>query len=138
MKAIKRIALMAACAVLSNGTQAEWLEIYKFEDGMRVFVDQTTASRNGDIAEMSHLVRWPEPQLADDDHVFRSTVVRASYDCAGRHERYLSSASYAEAMGEGAKVLEDENEALVWYSISDSSMEDKLWTVACTHDGSGF
>ena len=138
MKAIKRIAALVVCAMLSHGTQAEWLEIYKFEDGMRVFVDQTTASRNGDIAEMSHLVRWPEPQLADDNHIFRSTVVRASYDCAGKHERYLSSTSYSEAMGEGDKVLEDENEAQVWYSISDSSMEDKLWTLACADKGSGF
>lgn len=138
MKAIKRLAALAACALLSHGTQAEWQEVYKFEDGMRIFVDQATARRSSDIAEMAHLVRWPEPQLADDNHIFRSTVVRASYDCAGKHERYLSSTSYSEAMGEGDKVLEDENEAQVWYSISDSSMEDKLWTVACSHDGSSF
>ena len=138
MKAIKRLAALAACALLSHGTQAEWQEVYKFEDGMRIFVDQATARRSSDIAEMAHLVRWPEPQLADDNHIFRSTVVRASYDCAGKHERYLSSTSYSEAMGEGAKVLEDENEAQVWYSISDSSMEDKLWTLACADKGSGF
>ena len=138
MKAIKRLAALAACALLSHGTQAEWQEVYKFEDGMRIFVDQATARRSSDIAEMAHLVRWPEAQLADDNHIFRSTVVRASYDCAGKHERYLSSTSYSEAMGEGDKVLEDENEAQVWYSISDSSMEDKLWTVACSHDGSSF
>ena len=34
-------------------------------------------------------------------------------------------------MGDGAKVVEDDDEAEAWYSISEASMEDKLWKIAC-------
>ena len=136
MKLIKRITLISAFVALSGGVQAEWLEIYKFEDGMRVFVDRTTVSQNGGLAELLHLVRWGEPQLTDDSRPYLSTVVRASYDCMGKHERYLSSISYAGPMGGGAKILEDEDAAELWYSISEASMEDKLWTIACAANDS--
>ena len=52
MKLMKRITLISAFVALSGGVQAEWLEIYKFEDGMRVFVDRTTVSRSAGIAEV--------------------------------------------------------------------------------------
>jgi hypothetical protein len=126
-----QLVLVVFLAVLPGAVQAEWLEVFKFDDGMRIFVDQSTLSREGDIAEISHLVRWGEPQVVDKSHVYRSTVVKSTYDCAGKHERYLSSISYEEPMGTGAMILEDENSAESWYTISDSSMEDKLWSIAC-------
>ena len=131
MKLTKRIVLALSLAVLSSGALAEWVEIQKFEDGMRVFVDHATASRSGDTAQVMHLVRWGEPQQDDENHPYRSTIVLTAYDCASKHEKYLSSASYAGPMGNATKVIEDENEAEIWYSISESSMEDKLWTIAC-------
>jgi hypothetical protein len=46
-------------------------------------------------------------------------------------ERYLGSVSYAGPMGNGDVVISDEDEADKWYTISDGSMEEKLWSVAC-------
>lgn len=132
MKLIKRIVLTISLTVLSTAVLAEWLEIQKFEDGMVVFVDPATASRSGDTAQVMHLVHWGEPQRDDDTPPYRSTIVRTAYDCTSKHEKYLSSTSYAGPMGGGAKVIEDEDEAEIWYSISQSSMEDKLWTIACS------
>ena len=131
MKLIKRITLISAFVALSGGVQAEWLEIYKFEDGMRVFVDRTTVSQNGGIAELLHLVRWGEPQKSDEEAVYLSTIVRTRYDCANKLERYLGSVSYAGPMGNGDVVVSDEDEPDKWYTISDGSMEEKLWSVAC-------
>ena len=131
MKTMIRIALILASVALSAGVRAEWVEIQQFEDGMRVFVDKTTVTRTGNIAQVLHLVRWSEPQVEEGSPGYQSTVVRTSYDCVGKREKYLASTSYAGPMGGGAKVISDEDEADSWYSISESSMEDRLWKVAC-------
>jgi hypothetical protein len=131
MKTTKRIALTLALAVLCGTALAEWVEIEKFEDGMRVFVDRTTARRSGDTAQILHLVRWGEPQVEPGLPNYLSTVVRTTYDCVGKREKYMASTSYTGTMGNGSKVISDEDEVDNWYSISESSLEDKLWKVAC-------
>jgi len=132
MKTARRIALALALAALYATAQAEWTEIQTFDDGMRVFVDKATAQRgSGDTVLLSHLVRWGEPQQEDGIYPYRSTIVRTSYDCAGKHEKYLGSTSYAEPMGNGIKVTADDNEAEAWDSISAGSMEETLWKIAC-------
>jgi hypothetical protein len=131
MKTMKPLALALVLTVLSGGVLAEWIEIQKFEDGMRVFVDKTTARRNGDTAQVLHLVRWAEPQVDEGLPPYLSTVVRTTYDCVAKREKYMASTSYAGPMGGGAKVIADEDEAEIWYSISEASMEDKLWKIAC-------
>lgn len=131
MKTKKRFILTLVLAVLSSNVLAEWIEIEKFEDGMRVFVDKATARRSGDTAQVLHLVRWAEPQVEPGQPNYLSTVVRTSYDCIGKREKYLASTSYAGPMGNGAEVIADEDEVEIWYSISESSLEDKLWKVAC-------
>lgn len=131
MKTTKKMLLTLLLTALCGLAHAEWVEIQKFDDGMRAFVDRATAHRNGDTAQLTHLVRWSEPQEEEGIYPYQSTVVRASYDCAGKRERYLGSISYAEPMGTGSKVAADDNEAETWYSISEGSMEEKLWTIAC-------
>ena len=131
MKTSKHFFLVVALLTLSGMAQAEWLEIEKFEDGMRIYVDRTTAQRDGDLAEVLHLVRWAEAQTGEEHPPYLSTVVRTTYHCVDKLEKYQSSVSYAGAMGNGAKVTADDNEAEVWYSISEGSMEEKLWKLAC-------
>lgn len=131
MKTTKRIALTLALAALSGPVLAEWFEIQKFDDGMRVFVDRASARRSGDTARVTHLVRWGEPQLEPGSPPYLSTVVQTAYDCIAKREKYLASTSYTGAMGNGAIVIADEDEVNGWYSISESSMEDKLWKIAC-------
>jgi len=131
MKTTQRMLLTLALAAACASAQAEWAEIQKFDDGMRVFVDQATAHRTGETAQLAHLVRWGEPQEEEGIYPYQSTIVRTSYDCVGKRERYLGSISYAEPMGSGVKVIADDNEAESWYSISDASMEEMLWKVAC-------
>jgi hypothetical protein len=98
---------------------------------MRVYADAATARRAGDTAELVHLVRWGEPQVEPGVLPYLSTRVRTVYDCVGRKERYLSSISYAGAMGNGVRIVADDDEATDWYSISAGSMEEKLWSIAC-------
>ena len=131
MKTTKRFALTLALVFLNGAALAEWVEIEKFEDGIRVFVERSSVRRSGDKAQLEHLVRWSEPQRDEGLPPYLSTTVRTAYDCIGKREKYLSSTSYAGAMGNGAEVVADDNEAQGWYSISESSMEDKLWKIAC-------
>jgi hypothetical protein len=131
MKTTKQLSLLLMLAALSGGVMAEWSEIEKFEDGMRVFVDKSTARKTGDVGQVTHLVRWSEPQVEDGFPPYLSTTVNTAYDCVGKREKYLASTSHAGPMGNGAKVLSDSNEAENWYSISESSMEEKLWKIAC-------
>jgi len=131
MKMMKRFAACLTLAAFSGVALAGWVEIEKFEDGIRVFADAATARRSGDTAQIQHLVRWAEPQVEPGLLPYLSTRVLAAYDCAGKRERYLASTSYAGTMGDGARISADDNEADAWYSISASSMEEKLWKIAC-------
>ena len=131
MKTTPRFWLATLFAMLPLTAFADWNEISSFDDGMRVFVNTGTVERIDEIAVVSHLVRWGEPQKSDEEAVYLSTIVRTRYDCAQKLERYLGSVSYAGPMGNGDVVISDENEADKWYTISDGSMEEKLWSVAC-------
>ncbi len=131
MTKTKRIALALLLVVLNGAALAEWIEIEKFEDGMRVYVDKATARRTGDNGQVLHLVRWGEPQQDEGSPPYLSTIVRTTYDCIKKLEKYIDSSSYAGPMGNGAKVTEDNNEVKGWYTISEASMEDKLWKIAC-------
>ena len=131
MKTRKQLGLAVALLLLSAPVLAEWQEIERFEDGMRVFVDPQTARRDGDLAEVRHLVRWGEPQVGEGHPPYLSTVVLTRYDCVAKLERYQGSTSYAGTQGNGAEVLSDEREAESWYTISDASMEETLWKIAC-------
>ena len=110
---------------------AEWQEIARFDDGMRVYVDRATVRRDGDTAQVQHLVRWAEPQEEEGQAPYRSTVVRTVYDCVNKRERYLSSLSFSGPMVSGIKVAADGQEVDRWYTISDASMEETLWRIAC-------
>ena len=134
MKTTPRFWLATLLAILPLSAIAEWSEISSFDDGMRVFVNATTVERSDDIAVISHLVRWGEPQKSDEEAVYRSTIVRTRYDCTKKLERYLGSTSYAGPMGNGDVVVSDEDEADKWYTISDGSMEERLWSVACQRE----
>ena len=129
-----RFALVLTLAMSSGLTHAEWREITRFEDNTRIYVDKKTAHRDGDIAQVLHLVRWGEPQADPGQPPYLSTVVRTAYDCANKKERYLASTSYAGAMGDGAAVIADLDESATWDSISEDSMEEKLWKAACAQD----
>ena len=131
------LVLAVGNAALGAAAHAEWSELESFDDGMLVFVDAASARRSAEtgqfaqFAQLAHLVRWPEPQRENGLPAYRSTIVVTAYDCLGKSERYLGSTSYAGVMGSGAKVFADNQEASNWYPISDSSMEEKLWKIAC-------
>ena len=110
---------------------ADWIKVEQFEDGMRVYADPASVTRAGDTAQATHLVRWAEPQVDEGTPPYQSTVVQTAYDCGDKLERYLASTSYAGPMGDGPRVLHDDNAAATWYTISDASMEAKLWAIAC-------
>ena len=131
MNTTRRWALALLLASVSASSLAEWTEIEKFDDGMRVFVDPATVRRTGDTAQLLHLVRWGEPQLEPGSPNYLSTVVRSTYDCIGKREKYLASTSFSGTMGNGAIVISDEDAVDHWYSISASSLEEKLWKLAC-------
>lgn len=128
---IVRRHLALALAIVCGAAHAAWTEISRFDDGMRIYVDRSSVRRDGDTAEVMHLVRWAEAQQDEGLPAYHSTVVRTLYDCKGKRERYLESTSFAGPMGDGAAVVADENAVEGWYSISEASMEDKLWSIAC-------
>jgi hypothetical protein len=110
----------------------QWSEIHRFEDGVRIYADRSSLRNQGGIPDLWHLVRWAEPQREDDLPPYLSTRVRTAYDCAEKGERFLESQSFSGAMGDGAEVLTDTREASAWLSISEGSMEEKLWKLACS------
>ena len=121
-------------AIPSLNAYAGWDEIERFEDNTRTYVDRKTAHREGDIGKVKHLVRWGEPQIDPGHPPYLSTIVLSEYDCANKHERYLGSTSYAGAMGHGAVIVSDQDEADAWSSFSEDSTEERLWKVACEID----
>ena len=83
MKTTQRLALTLVLAAMSGAVLAEWTEIEKFDDGMRVYVDRATVRKNGSTAEVSHLVRWGEAQREPGRPPYLSTVVRDVYKRQG-------------------------------------------------------
>ncbi len=75
MKTTKRFALTLTLALLNGAALAEWVEIEKFEDGIRVFVERSSVRRSGDKAQLEHLVRWSEPQRDEGLPPYLSTTV---------------------------------------------------------------
>ena len=134
MKTGIKMTLALTLATVSALTRAEWTEITRFEDNTRIYVDNKTVRRDGDIAQVLHLVRWGEPQADPGQPSYLSTVVRTAYDCANKKERYLASTSYAGSMGNGATIIADQDDSATWDSISNDSMEEKLWKAACGVD----
>ncbi|WP_153109568.1 surface-adhesin E family protein [Propionivibrio limicola] len=126
-----RAALTLTLLALSLNTQADWVEIERFDDNTIVYADATTVTREADTAQLLHLVRWGAPQSDPGIPTYLSTVVRTAYDCTDKLEKYLASTAYTGAMGDGAKVIVDDEEARIWYTISAASMEEKLWKLAC-------
>ena len=134
MKIIKLLATTLALLVLTSHASAEWVEVEQFDDGIRIYADPASVKHGASAdrtARLTHLVRWAEPQVDEGTPAYRSTVVLNDYDCNDKLERYLSSASYAGERGDGAKILADDVAAETWYTISASSMEEKLWKIAC-------
>ena len=123
--------LIAVLLFVCSGAQAAWDEIERYDDGTRIFTDRQRISRDGNIAQLSHLVRWGEPQVDPGQPPYRSTLVRTAFDCAEKRQRYLGSTSYSGTMGDGATVVSDEDEEEDWDTVSDGSMEEKLWRTAC-------
>lgn len=110
---------------------AVWEEIDQFEDGMRIYVQRESLRREGEVSYLDHLVRWPEPQTGEGHAPYRSTRVHVAYHCREKLERYLSSRAYAGLAGDGTVIMEDAEEAQLWYRVSDDSMEGRLWRIAC-------
>jgi hypothetical protein len=130
LRQIIALALVLGCA----SALAEWTEIDRFEDGTRIYADRGNTQRNGDISQVLHLVRWGEAQADPGQAPYLSTLVRTAYDCANKHEKYLASTSFAGPMGDGERIVADEDAAPNWASISEGSMEEKLWKIACGVD----
>ena len=122
-----RVALLFVC----TGAHAAWDEIERYDDGTRILVDRQRASRDEGIVRLPHLVRWGEPQADPGQPPYQSTLVRTAYDCVNKRQRYLASTSYSGSQGDGTAVLADEDEAEDWDTVSDGSMEEKLWHTAC-------
>lgn len=110
---------------------AAWDEVDRFDDGIRIYADPGSIRRDGDEARLRHLVRWAEPQADPGVPPYRSTVVDSVYDCVAKRQRFLSSASYAGALGDGPRVDVDQREDEAWDIVSAGSLEEKLWTLAC-------
>ena len=71
MKHFYRTLLIFVLAGCFGTARAEWVEIERFEDGMRVYVDAATARREGDLGEVRHLVNWGEPQEEPGQAAYR-------------------------------------------------------------------
>jgi hypothetical protein len=123
--------LLTALLFASTTVHAEWVEVERFDDGTRAYVDAALAPRDGETAQLTHLIRWGEPQKDEGLPPYLSTRVRTAYDCVAKREKYLGSDSFAGALGDGKRVVGDDNEAEGWDSISEGSLEEKLWKVAC-------
>lgn len=132
MKSTKPLLALLLLATASFA-RADWIEVELYEDGTRIYAKPASVGKGtaADSAELTHLVRWGEPQQDEGLPPYRSTVVRSAYHCPRKLERYLSSKSYDGSMGDGPRVQIDDHAAESWTTISGGSMEEKLWAIAC-------
>lgn len=97
--------------------------------GMAVYVDGTSISKKGNIAQMISLINFQAPQIRPN-YRFQSQAELSEYDCKESKSRLLSFSRYSKKMGEGEMVFSDKT-PVNWKKVAPGSAGEVLFEFAC-------
>ena len=127
---VVRFVAMVFLTILTGSAVAGWTVVGKNDEQMlRVYVDESTVRRNGNLVKMWSLRDYKEAQVLGEKTVLSAKNLD-EYDCLNEQTRVLSAYIYSGNMGEGDVVLRV-TEARNWQPVVPESVGAAKWKVAC-------
>lgn len=126
---MKKTTLALVTALLASTAQAQWSQLGRNEN-LRLFLDQTTIQRDGDIARMWQLYDYITAQWAGEQVIY-SVKNLVEYDCRGKRTRILGGSAYGDHMGQGKVVASENAPNAEWSLIPPGGTAENMWSIAC-------
>lgn len=127
---MSRLLLLLSTLVLSSSALAQWSLLGRNEN-LRVYLDQTSIQRNGDIAQMWQLYDYTTAQWVGTQTVVMSVRNLVEYDCRNSRSRTIAGAAYSEQMGGGRVVMSENAANAEWVPIPPGGTAEQTLKVAC-------
>lgn len=129
---MKRSALVLslAAALSSGNVLAEW-SLFGRTENLRIYFDQGSIQRQGDVAQMWQLYDYTTAQWVDTQKVFQSIRHLVEYDCNAMRARIVAGAAFTEQMGSGRVVSSETLPDAEWGAIPPGGTGEATWRIAC-------
>jgi hypothetical protein len=115
---------------LYDGSDGEWLSLGR-TDKFRVYLDQRSLQRNGDLARVYQLTDFVTAQWVDERTVVGSIRVLVEYDCAQPRLRTVALEAYSEQMGEGRLVNSEQKPDAEWENFASEGTGENVRRMVC-------
>lgn len=129
-KTLQRILFALCTFVLCGSVQAEWVSLGR-TDSFRVYIDQKSNQRTGDLAQMWQLMDFTTAQWVDAQTVVGSIRNLVEYDCRQPRSRTLVGEAYSEQMGIGRIVAKEQLLDPQWEVVEPGGTADTIRQIAC-------
>jgi hypothetical protein len=111
-------------------TDGEWISIGR-TDKLRVYLDQRSVQRNGDLAQVYQLTDFVTAQWVDERTVVGSIRALVEYDCAQPRLRTVALEAYSEQMGEGRLMAKEQNPEAAWEDLAPEGTGENVRKMVC-------
>jgi hypothetical protein len=109
---------------------AEWVVLGRNEN-FRVYLDQRSVQRNGDLARVHQLTDFTAAQWVDGNTVIGSILALVEYDCVQPRLRTLAIRAHSEQMGRGRRIASEQNPDAEWEDASPGGSAESAWRLVC-------
>jgi hypothetical protein len=113
-----------------DGTDSEWISLGR-TDRFRVYLDQRSAQRDGDLTRVYQLTDFVTAQWVDERTVVGSIRALVEYDCTQPRLRTIALEAYSEQMGEGQLVTREQNPEAAWENIPSEGTGENVRKMVC-------
>ncbi len=127
---IPLLALALLCITASGSAQAQW-NLFGRTENLRIYLDQGSIRREGDIAQMWQLYDYTTAQWVGAQHVVMSIKHLVEYDCSEMRARIIAGAAYSEQMAAGRMLSSENMPAAEWNAIPPGGTGETTWKIAC-------
>lgn len=97
--------------------------------GITVYINSTTITKKGNIAQMMSMVNFQTPQIRPN-YRFQSQAELSEYDCKESKTRLLGFSRYSKKTGDGEVVFSDRTPS-GWKKVVPGSAGEILFEFAC-------
>jgi hypothetical protein len=129
-KPLLRAAFGLVWFLLNASAFAQWNLLGRTEN-LRVYLDQGSISRQGNVAQMWQLYDYTSAQWVGTQQVVLSFKNLVEYDCTSLRARIIAGAAYTEQMGAGKLVISESTPDAEWNVLPPGGTGENTWKIAC-------
>ncbi len=128
--ALLSIVVFLMGGLLASSAQAEWIALGR-DENFRLYVDQKSLQRNGDLVRVFQLMDFVTAQWADERTVVGSIRTLVEYDCVQPRSRTIALDAYSEQMGDGRRVASEQLADPEWGAVTLGSASERIRQLVC-------